>query len=289
LGEYIQVWPAHGAGSTCGKALGAVPQSTVGYEKRFNASLDAARRGEDAFVDAILAGQPEPQMYFARMKRDNKLGAPVLGPLPAPRELSTIALAEAVKRDDVVVVDTRLDRSSYLARHIPGSLCAPYNKAFNTVIGSLVVDENTPLLLIAEAEDVDGAVRDLVRIGYDNVIGFADSKTLMRYFANGGETATIDEILFEDLNDASTMDGAVVLDVRFHSEFEEKSVSGAVNASYTRLPDYLDRIPRNKTLLIHCSTGARAAAASSYLEGRGYAVKLINDDFAKYQEEALAV
>ena len=76
LPDYLQVWPGHGAGSACGKALGAVPETTVGYERRFSPAIEAAKRGEDAFVDFILEGQPEPPIYFARMKRDNKLGAP---------------------------------------------------------------------------------------------------------------------------------------------------------------------------------------------------------------------
>ncbi|HUF10325.1 MAG TPA: rhodanese-like domain-containing protein [Rhodothermales bacterium] len=289
LGDYIQVWPAHGAGSTCGKSLGAVPQSTVGYEKRFNASLDAARSGEEAFVGAILGGQPEPQMYFARMKRDNKLGAPVLGNLPSPRELSSSELIEVVKRGDSLIVDTRLDRPSFFARHVTGSLYAPFNKAFNTVIGSLVVDEGTPLILIIEAGDVEAAVRDLVRIGYDNVVAFADERTLMRYFANGGPASTIEEIRFPEIGEVADREDVAVIDVRFRSEYDGGSVPGSVSASYTRLPEYLDRIPSDKTLLVYCSTGARAAAASAYLASLGHSVVLINDNFENCRLEALAV
>ena len=82
LPEYLQIWPGHGAGSACGKALGAVPESTVGYEKRFNASIQAALDGEDHFVSAILDGQPEPPLYFARMKHLNKHGASRIGSNP---------------------------------------------------------------------------------------------------------------------------------------------------------------------------------------------------------------
>ncbi|MEL7363816.1 MAG: MBL fold metallo-hydrolase, partial [Bacteroidota bacterium] len=131
---YAQIWPAHGAGSTCGKALGAVPQSTVGYEKLYNASLGAADAGENAFVDAILSGQPEPQMYFARMKRDNKRGVRVLGGLPQPQKLSAAELEAYVGKGEALVIDTRLDRSAFMAKHIPGSLYAPMNKSFNTVV-----------------------------------------------------------------------------------------------------------------------------------------------------------
>lgn len=283
LQDYIQVWPAHGAGSTCGKSLGAVPTTTVGYEKLYNASLGAASGGVDQFVGTILAGQPEPQMYFARMKRDNKLGAPVLGKLPNPQKLTAKELEEMAAREDVLIVDARLDRSAFMDKHIPGSLSSPMNKMFNTVVGSLVVDETTPIVLIINEEDVEEAVRDLVRIGYDNVVAFADFTTLERYFGTGGAQATIEELTYEE---AENMQGNVaLLDVRFAAEYEEAHFDGALNASYTRMPDYIkDRVPRDKTLLVHCGTGARAAAAAAYLARKGFDVKYVNGDFAAYRE-----
>jgi hydroxyacylglutathione hydrolase len=285
LQDYLQVWPAHGAGSTCGKALGAVPTTTVGYEKLYNASLAAADAGEDAFVDAILAGQPEPQMYFARMKRDNRDGVPLLGALPQPRKLTARELGERATDGTSLVIDTRLDRSGFAAKHLPGALYAPMNKSFNTVVGSLVVDETTPLVLVIEEDHVEEAVRDLVRIGYDTVAGYATPDTLETYFESGGETASIEEITFDDVarrrDDADT----VVVDVRFASEFAGGHVPGAVNASYTRLPDYVaTRIPDGKTLLVHCASGARSAAASAFLARLGYDVQYVNGSFADYAE-----
>ena len=283
LQDYVQVWPAHGAGSTCGKALGAIPTTTVGYEKLYNASLAAADGGEDAFVGAILAGQPEPQMYFARMKRDNRDGVPLLGALPQPRKLTTTELGQKVEDDETIIVDTRLDRSGFMAKHLPGALYAPMNKSFNTVVGSLVVDETTPLVLIVEADHLDEAVRDLVRIGYDNVAGFATPDTLETYFENGGDAASIEEITFDDLARLKDDARTAVVDVRFASEFTEGHVPGAVNASYTRLPDYVDdRIPEGKTLLVHCVSGARSAAASAFLARRGYDVKYVSQEFEDY-------
>lgn len=285
LQDHLQVWPAHGAGSTCGKTLGAVPTTTVGYEKLYNASIGAAKQGEKAFVDAILSGQPEPQMYFARMKRDNRKGVPVLGQLPQPRKLTANELAEMVDREEAIIIDTRIDRSAFMARHIPGSLEAPLNKTFNTVIGSLVVDEMSPLVLIVQEEDVEEAVRDLVRIGYDNVVAYAELLTLQRYFAQGGRSETTEEIRFGDLEELRSQDAVVPLDVRFASEYNEGHVPGALNASYTRLPEFARdpaRVPRNRILLVYCSSGARSAAAASYLAREGFDVKYINDAFAKY-------
>jgi len=285
LQDYIQVWPAHGAGSTCGKALGAVPTTTVGYEKLYNASLGAAQGGEDAFVQSILSGQPEPQMYFARMKRDNKLGAPVLGKLPQPQKLTAKELGEMATREEVLIVDTRIDRSAFMASHIPGALYAPMNKTFNTVVGSLVIDETTPIVLIAHEEVVEEAVRDLVRIGYDNIMAFAEIDTLERYFAEGGAKGMIKEIDFRQLESMRQQDDVVVVDVRFAAEYASKHVPGAINASYTRLPDYLeDRIPGGKTLVVHCVSGARAAAASSFLVAKGFDVQYVNGKFAEYSE-----
>ena len=284
LPDYLQVWPGHGAGSACGKALGAVPQSTVGYEKKFNSMIDAARQGEDPFVDAILDGQPEPQTYFARMKRDNKEGPPVLGELPSPPRLVAGELADVAEDDDALIIDTRLDRSAFMARHVPGSLYAPMNDTFNTVVGSLVRDETTPLVLIVDEADVEEAVRDLVRIGYDEVVGVVEPETLQRYFEDGGESETIDEITFEEVEALRRSDDAAVLDVRYRSEFDEGHVEGALNASYTRMPEYETDLPKGSTLLVHCRTGARAAAASAFLRRAGRDVKYVNDNVEAYLE-----
>ncbi len=283
LPEHLQVWPGHGAGSACGKALGAVPQSTIGYEKQFNPMIDAARRGEeDGFVDAILADQPEPQTYFARMKRHNKEGPPVLGRLPSPRKL-TAREFDAVAQDDALLIDTRLDRSAFMARHIPGALHAPMDDTFNTVVGSLVVDETTPLYLIVDEENVEEAVRDLVRIGYDNVQGFAEIETLQRYFQDDGPRETIDEITFDELDALREEPDTEVLDVRHRSEYEAGHVEGALNASYTRLPEYEPDLPTDETLLVHCASGRRAAAASAFLRRTGRDVVYVNDDFDDYE------
>lgn len=282
LPDFLQVWPAHGAGSACGKALGAVPETTVGYERRFSPAIDYARRGTGPFVDFILSGQPEPPMYFARMKRDNKLGAPVLGGLPSPRRLSTEELGALAGRRDVVLIDTRPARSDFMTAHVPGALYAPLNQTFNTVVGSLVPDETTPLFLIADAEDVEEAVRDLVRIGYDRVDGYAEPETLERYFAAGGDSATIEEIDFDRLQTMVEQGEGRVLDVRYAAEFDAGHVPAAQNEAYTRLPEALEHISSGTPLLVHCVSGARAAAASAFLVREGFDVRYVNDAWTSY-------
>ncbi|WP_419948044.1 MBL fold metallo-hydrolase [Candidatus Palauibacter sp.] len=296
LPDYLQVWPAHGAGSSCGKALGAVPETTVGYERRFSPAIAAARSGEDAFVSHILEGQPEPPMYFARMKRDNKLGPAVLGALPNPPRLSerelpglahagvggTEAGGAGTDRAPHVVIDTRPDRSAFMARHLPGSVYVPLTKSFGTAVGSVVVDETAPITLICAETEVEGVVRDLVRIGFDNVRGFVEPEALDRYFAGGGEAAAIPEIDLIAASRLSESGDGEVLDVRYASEYGVSHLPGAVNASYTRLPEYADRLPANGSLLVHCLSGARAAVAASYLAREGRDVHYINDLFTAY-------
>ncbi len=283
LEDYMQVWPAHGAGSTCGKNLGAVPQTTVGYEKQYNAALTAAADGEEAFVQAILAGQPEPQTYFARMKRDNNRGVPLLHRLPNPPRLAVSELSEFV--DAGLVLDTRLDRSAFMAAHISGSLYAPLNRSFSMAIGSVIEDETQPIVLIIDEARVEEAVRDMVRIGYDNIVGFATAETLTNYFESGGKQHTIERITFAELPRIQDQSDTAIVDVRFRSEYDAGHIPGAVHASYTRLPTYMqERIPRGKTLLVHCATGARSAVAAAYLAREGVAVKLIDDAFSAYAQ-----
>ena len=287
LPDYLQVWPAHGAGSSCGKALGAVPETTFGYERRFSPAIAAALKGEDAFISHILEGQPEPPMYFARMKRDNRDGAPVLGGLPRPPRISP---REAAFRAQVgsnageaaeVVIDTRPDRSAFMARHLGGSVYIPLTKSFCTAAGS-VLPEGAAVTLVIDEADLEWAVRRLVRIGFDDVRGFVEHETLEQYFDEGGEPAAIPEIDLEAASRLSKDGRGDVLDVRYASEYAASHLPGAVNASYTRLPDYADRLPSNGSLLVHCLSGARAAVAASYLAREGRDVHYINDLFTAY-------
>jgi len=289
--EFVQLWPAHGAGSACGKALGSVPMSTVGYEKRYNASIRAARDGEDAFVRFILDGQPEPPMYFARMKRDNRSGPPVLGSLPQPGALSVDDLRALAGRSDIAVLDTRPDRSAFMAAHLPGSLFVPFDKGFSTVAGSFVTEE-MPVYLIMDEADVTEAVRDLVRIGIDRIEGYASPEILAAYADAGGPMVAIQEVTFDHLSDLRGRKDVAILDVRGAAEFATGHVEGATNIAYTRLIPRNNDIPGGKTLAVHCKAGGRAAFASAFLARRGYPVIYINgsfDDWACEQQNAPAV
>jgi hydroxyacylglutathione hydrolase len=254
--DYLQVWPAHGAGSACGKALGAVPQSTVGYEKMFNASVLAAKT-EQGFVDFILDAQPEPPLYFARMKRDNKMGPKVLGGVPTPRELSVDNLKTVVEKK-AMVIDTR-PWAAFKQGHLPGALHLPLNNTFNTDAGSLI-DEHDVIHLIIEPSRVDEAVRDLIRVGLD------------QFVAAGGTLVPTAEITVSDARVLLDTTKPFVLDVRRKTEFAEGHIAGATNIAHTRLLSRLAEVPKDRPVLVNCRSGARSARACSLLQRHGYQV-----------------
>ena len=276
--EYMQIWPGHGAGSACGKALGAIPESTVGYELRYNNSLKSAT-SEDNFVKFILDGQPEPPLYFARMKRDNKLGPALIGGLPSVKRMTLKEIGIVSEKEDSVILDTR-DRSDYEAGHIPGALLSPLTKQFNTVAGSYIT-EDQQIYLLVEEHQLTEAVRDLYRIGLDNVAGYFTARDLLLYKEQGNELAKLDTADFSDVEEKGNK--TEVLDVRKASEFSESRVEGAINIAHTRLLPRMDELDKSKKYLVYCMTGGRSAVASALLKRAGYDVTLIEDDFAKYK------
>ena len=275
LQDHVQVWPGHGAGSACGKALGAVPQSTVGYERRFNTALSFDT--EDTFVSAILDGQPEPPVYFARMKDLNRHGIPVLGALPSPERVAADRLVELAGSDGSVIVDTREDRTAYFEGHVHGSIYSPLGVAFPMVVGSYV-DPSDDIYLVVEEDELDEAVRTLVRIGYDRVVGFATPADL----AAADGLVSVPAVAFSDFDAEPDTASITVLDVRGAAEFAGAHVPGAINVAHTRLAPRLDEVPRDKPVAVHCRSGARASAAASYLERSGYDVSVIDGAFANW-------
>jgi hydroxyacylglutathione hydrolase len=145
---HVQILPAHGSGSACGKALGAVPSSTAGYERKFNPAWKLALEGPaQPFVDFILRDQPEPPVYFARMKRLNREGPPVLGRLPEPRPLTVDQVIERLEDPTRVALDARADRAAFMQAHLRGSLYAPASGRFSDFAGSYLGPDE-PIVLV---------------------------------------------------------------------------------------------------------------------------------------------
>lgn len=279
LPEHAQIWPAHGAGSACGKSLGDVPMSTVGYERRFNPAVRAATT-ENAFVDYILSGQPEPPMYFARMKRDNKIGPAVIATVPSIPHLAPDVFGTLAGRTDVVVLDTR-NRVEFLAAHLPKSLLCELDYQFVNIAGSYV-EEGVPIYLVIEPDRLDDAVRQLLRIGLDDIRGYITPAELTQHLETRGNAARIESITMDALESRRLAGGVRVLDVRGKVDFDVSHIPEALNIAHTRLLVRIAELPSDQPVLVHCNSGARSAHAVALLERLGYNPVNVADLYANW-------
>lgn len=273
--DHVQILPAHGAGSACGKSLGAVPVSVMGYERKFNAAFrEALTAPEEDFVKHILAGQPEPPLYFARMKRDNRLGPALLpgGNLPAPARVSSSQLAGWIGK--AAILDLREDRAAFAAQHLKGALFAPLAGGRLPVAAGSYLAEDDRILLVVESENQLGeSVRQLVRIGLDRVEGWIPADEAL--------SAAEWVVSYPRIAPSELPEGAAVLDVRRADEYESSHVTGAKHIAYTRLAARLDEVPDASPLHVHCAGGTRAAIAAAYLASRGREVVHVDGSFSE--------
>ena len=279
LPDFMQIWPGHGAGSACGKALGAIPTTTVGYERRFSPAIAQATLGAQPFVEFILSGQPEPPAYFARMKQLNLAGPPVLGSLPKPKRMNAREVIAAM--GTAQIVDTRKDRKSFMREHVRGAFYAPFDKSFPTVVGSLL-DPAKPIVLLIDEGSVDGAVRDLVRIGYDHAAGWAPADIIGEVKAAGGPMASIESIDFAEFERRRTAGPITVLDVRGAGEHAARHVPGSINVAHTRLRATQPVFPSDGPVYVHCAAGVRSAVSAAYLAAHGVNTVHVDGPFSSW-------
>jgi hydroxyacylglutathione hydrolase len=249
----------------------------LGYERKFNAALREAlgNTGEEAFVAHILAGQPEPPPYFARMKRDNKHGPALLpdGNLPAPSHVAAGNLPAALAKPNIAILDLRADRQAFARCHLRGALHAPLASGRLTNTAGSYVPEDAPILLVLDdPAQLNAALRELVRIGLDRSEHWIAAAEAL---ANPALTTSLARIAAQDLPAH-----AAVLDVRSAGEFSTGHVHGATNIAHTRLAPRLAEVPAAEPLFVHCGSGLRAAVAASFLAATGHNVVWVDGNFA---------
>jgi hydroxyacylglutathione hydrolase len=261
LPEFIQVWPGHGAGSACGKALGAVPSTTVGYEKKRNWAFSYGTN-KAGFIDFLLTDQPEPPKYFAKMKELNKVDRPLLTEVPTIKEMTAAELKAAMDKG-VKLIDTR-NKQDFEKGFIPGSINIQGNNSFATWMGWFVT-YNEPFILLAAPSQMDDLTRKLMRIGLDNIHGFVDAAKINE-LANG----TLSTSTMVSIADVKANTTAQVIDLRGAAEFNAGHIAGATNVFVGTLLQNLAKVPKDKPVIIHCQGGDRAAIGYSLLVKEGY-------------------
>jgi hydroxyacylglutathione hydrolase len=264
--DHLQIWPGHGAGSACGKSLGSMPQSTLGYERLFNWAF--GDMSEKEFVAKVLENQPVPPRYFAVMKRVNRLGAKPATSLE-PMYAGMVELESALE-NGVTVIDTRL-AAEFAVGHVPGTLNIPLGKSFLNWSGALV-PEDPGFYLVTEAE-TDDAVKlilgDLSKVGLTRVRGVFQSDILYEWKSRRGDLETVSQLDATGLKSLAGENGLQVVDVRSPEEWSNGHLRGAIHIPLAQLPDRIGELDASAPIVLHCKGGGRSSIATSFLQSRG--------------------
>lgn len=261
LPDHLQLWPGHGPGSACGKSLGALPSTTLGYERLTNWAFQIDN--EEQFIKSVLEDQPEPPRYFARMKSINRAGPAPMPTEPLP-ELTLADVNAALKRDDPVI-DVR-STADFARGHIPGTINLPTGTSFATWAGSLIDPERPITILADEHGRVDRARKLLAQVGLDRVAGFALRAVREQWAAENALQST-PQI---DARALAEMDGRTIVDVRGISEWRAGHLPGATHLFLGDLVEATASIPRDTPIAVYCQGGTRSAIAASLLQAKGF-------------------
>lgn len=280
LADHIQIHPAHGAGSACGKALGSIPSSTVGYERLYAWWAKYIENDdEEGFINELLDGQPEAHSYFARMKVQNKVGPAVMGERKPLEEVPAEKLAKDLESGFVDLIDTR-DQHEVRAGTVPGAIAVPGTGKTATFAAWIIDPEATdykPMVVLAQDQADAMRVWDhLVRVGIDDVVGFVDSLDGQKI----EPMPTIEPAALADF------DKSMILDVRAKTEYNEGHIPEAHQLHSSQVMWKLDQLPEknDKPIVIHCQSMARSIAVGSALRRAGYNVVELKGAYPAWAE-----
>jgi hydroxyacylglutathione hydrolase len=267
--DFVGVFPTHGAGSLCSTGISSTPSSTVGFERRHNPMLRPAE--VDEFARALLAGQPAFPSYFARMRPTNQAGPRLLGGrVPEPLPLATDAVKEALA-GDAQLIDLRSPAEHALA-HVPGSLSIPSGSSFGTWLGWVVEPDRPLVLLLDDPADWDDAVRQALRVGYEEVRGHVRGG-FVAWAESGGAIESNGRLTVDQLAERLSHGGdhaPLVIDVRQAAEYVDGHVPGAWHIAAGSLQDRLGDLPRDRPIVAMCASGYRSSVAASLLRRAGF-------------------
>jgi hydroxyacylglutathione hydrolase len=265
LGDHLIIYPAHGAGSVCGAHLSAREFSTLGHERRHNLALQHADR--QAFIHHKNAEQHYRPPYFRRMEQQNLAGPDFLAGLPDPDACSADEFAARMQQG-MLIIDTRTPEG-FGGAHIPGSFALPLGNL--PAFAGWLLSYDTPLGLVVERpEDVETAVRYLVRIGYDDVDAYL-SEGMHDWETGGRQFEGLPQVYIGEIKRRlEAKEEFILLDVRSQAEFEAMHLEGSRHIYVGELPDRLAELPKDKLIATFCGSGHRAIIAASILKRNGF-------------------
>jgi hydroxyacylglutathione hydrolase len=267
--DITEIFPNHGAGSLCGKAINSRRSSTVGFERRFNPAL--VKKPEEQWVRDLMADMPLAPPYFRRMKQVNRQGPAILGPeLPGQRRFSAREVHERTC-DRCLILDVR-SKEAFAAAHIPGAINIPFGPQLPTWAG-WVLPYDLPILIVLEQPgQMPEVTTHLLRVGFDDVQGHLQGG-MDAWQTSGYPLATLTTISVHQLYDRlkAGRGGLTVLDVRTEKEWNAGHIEGAIHIHGGQLQERFADVPRDKPVAVVCGSGYRASIAASFLKREGYA------------------
>ncbi len=270
LSDDIIVYPAHGAGSACGKNMSKETSDTLGNQKKTNYALNLALTKE-AFIKEVLTGLVAPPTYFPKNVMLNIKGYDSIDKVltRGTQALSPEAFEAAANETGAIIIDTRAPKD-FAAGHIPNSINIGIDGSFAVWVGTLITDINQQILIVTTPGREQEVVTRLARVGYDNTIGYLDGG--MDIWKNAGkEIDTIPTVSVEEFAVLETQHPELnILDVRKKSEYFSEHILNAENLPLDFINDNMHQIDKNKTYYVHCAGGYRSMIFSSILRARGY-------------------
>jgi glyoxylase-like metal-dependent hydrolase (beta-lactamase superfamily II)/rhodanese-related sulfurtransferase len=270
LPDTLTVYPAHGAGSACGKNMSNETTDTLGHQKQTNYALRAGMTREE-FIKEVTAGLTAPPQYFPLNVQLNKQGYESIHEVlkKGTHPLGVEAFEAAANETDALILDTR-DPQTFAKGFIPNSINIGIDGNFAPWVGALIPDIKQTILIVAEEGRQEEVVTRLARVGYDYAIGYLEGG-IDAWKNAGKEMDSITSITANELAAIQQKEGSInVLDVRKPGEYEAEHVKDAVNASLDYINESMQQVDKNKTWYVHCAGGYRSMIFSSILKARGF-------------------
>lgn len=267
LNNEITVYPAHGAGSACGKNMMKETVDTLGNQKKINYALNQPNK--EAFVKAVTDGLLPPPGYFGMNVAMNKKGYESIDSVMSKglKPIKATELEAVLDLTDALILDVR-DAGEFHKGFIPRSINIGVKGDFAPWVGALIVDVKQPILLIAETGEEEESVKRLARVGFDNVIGYLEGG-IASWKNAGKELDTVNRITAEQFKSEFKQGESIVLDVRRESEYLAEHVEDAFSRPLSDINTWFSSIDANKPFYVHCAGGYRSMIAASILKSRG--------------------
>lgn len=266
LPDFVEIFPAHGAGSACAKGIGTSSSSTIGYERHANSAL--VTKEESAWINSILTNMPKAPNYFSHLKILNVDGVDFISQLKPPKEISLQELSE-LNQKEIFILDTR-SKEEFAEKHLPGSINIAFGPQFNKWIPEIVPYDTPIYVIIKESFLLNSALSSLRLVGLDQVVGYSEftptniEKTKVKI-----ESFPLcsPEFIAKKQKEQEKL---CILDVRTMGEWNAGHIQDAIHIELNDLNRSINQLPKDKPIAVLCGSGYRASTGASMLQKAGF-------------------